>query len=808
MNSNRSFVLFATILCLASTLTLAYGKTKYKRRGVHLGPTGIIATLSDDGDNFQVEAVEKGGPAEGKLKKGDIVISVNGKKFIQHVRKEFAMAIDASESKKMKGKLTLGIQTSNAKEKKTVELQLQVLGSYSATAPHNCAKTDKIIHHLAEFLTVVSPKNDEMNIRTLGLLATGDKKYFRKPTIRDEFINTSPEDYIKTFKMYSVWRMGYANLAACEYYLLTKDKSILPAIKNMSITLGMGSDTVGVYGHAMATLDRNPHKHGYINGYGQINQATLPALISLLLARDKIGIKHPDIDYTLQKSYNNYKYCIGKGALPYGVGGFSTHTYNNNGTSALAAIYMSLQGNKEGIKFFGTLASADTKTLVHGVHVGNVWSQTWTGLGSAFIGPKATQSFFKRALWRRTLDRCFNGSFAIETIGSRGQYLNKPPHHETEKSVSKLSVNGALLLSYCVGRNAIYCTGKEADSKNFINAAELKFLDEIETLDYRKISIDRLKKLCSHELPQVRRGANWIYRERWKEHKGFEEEIIPAIQKYTSERDKKITKDSCAQFGYRCPPELFAKAKSALLKLLRNKKASWEDRATAFTCIKYNLKQKPEDYAQYGVEIFFEGIKAFAKTPRLEDEPGASITDMATAGRLVALCSDPYAAGLLKSDEDKSLFYQVVNRLLDSGMQNGRGHAMQMINKIPLEDLPYVADRFIRNMKNKERTKFTYSAMRDVGVGSVIMARLGISDGLDHLLAIFDDRTGKGGFKLRTAARSLPAYGAYAQKYLERIKKLGDAKGMGNARKAIEKATDKREMITWEEALKKAKAMK
>ena len=133
---------------------------------------------------------------------------------------------------------------------------------------------------------------------------------------------------------------------------------------------------------------------------------------------------------------------------------------------------------------------------------------------------------------------------------------------------------------------------------------------------------------------------------------------------------------------------------------------------------------------------------------------------------------------------------------------------MQLISGIPLEDLPYVADRFIRNMKNKERTKFTYSAMRDVGAGAVIMARLQIGDGLDYLMAIFEEKTGKAGFKLRTAAKSLPAYGAYAQEYLEKIKALGDGKGMGNARKAIEEATDKKEMMTWEEALQKAKAMR
>jgi hypothetical protein len=806
MNTMRKPVLLAVMLCVTATFTATNAEANYKRRGVHLGPTGIIAALNDDGKDFQVESVEKGGPAEGKLKKGDIVVSVNGRAFGEHVRKEFAAAIDASESEAMNGKMTLGVQAAGTTEATPVELQLQVLGSYSATAPHNCPKTDKIITNLADFLTNVSPKDDLLLMRSLGLLATGEKKYFRKPTFSDEFVDLTPEECISIYRR-NTWQMGYANLAACEYYLATGDKSILPAIKNMSISLGMGSDTTGLYGHCMAPLDRNPHKHGYVNGYGQMNQASLPALISLVLARVKIGIKHPDIDYTIRQSYRNYKYYVGKGALPYGVHNPWTHTYNNNGTSALAAIYMSLLGNQEGAKFFGTLAAADTDTLVHGVHVGNVWSQAWTSSGGTFIGPQATQSFFKRALWRRTLDRCFDGSFAIEFIGSRGQYLNKPPLHETATSVQKISPNGALLIAYCVGRNAIYCTGKGAGKSNFLNAEELAFLDGIETLDYNTMPIERLKALRTHELPQVTRGANWVYRERWQEHGEFESVIIPAMAGAASATDKDLIAAYAGEFGYRCPAELFAKAEPALVKLLRDKNANWEARANAFSSINFNSNPKPDDMATCGAEIYAAGIKAWAATPRLKSEPDASHADMSMTKRLLPLCADPYAAGLLKSDTDKAEFYSVVNRMLDNKMQDGRGQAMELISGIPLEDLPYVADRFIRNMQNKERTKYTYSAMRDIGAGAVIMARLQIGDGLDYLMDTFEEKTGKWGFKLRSGAKSLPAYGAYAQKYLEEIKALGDGKGMGNARKAIENATEVKEMMTWEEALKKAKTM-
>ena len=106
-----------------------------------LGPTGIMAQAK--GNEFFVQGIDPGSPAEGKLKKGDTIIGAAGKPFSKNARQEFAGAIDQAEASKGNLPLTL-------KSGQKISLQLQSLGSYSKTAPWNCQKTDAIISRIAD----------------------------------------------------------------------------------------------------------------------------------------------------------------------------------------------------------------------------------------------------------------------------------------------------------------------------------------------------------------------------------------------------------------------------------------------------------------------------------------------------------------------------------------------------------------------------------------------------------------------------------------------------------------------------------
>jgi len=136
-----------------------------------VGPTGIMAV---NGKNeLQVQSVEKGSPADGKLKKGDVIVGVGGKQFSGDVRQEIAAAIDHAESKSARGALSLTL-----KGGKKVSLQLKVLGSYSKTAPWDCKKTDAIITRIADRMVESKDFIDgSIPVGWIGLLATGEKKY-------------------------------------------------------------------------------------------------------------------------------------------------------------------------------------------------------------------------------------------------------------------------------------------------------------------------------------------------------------------------------------------------------------------------------------------------------------------------------------------------------------------------------------------------------------------------------------------------------------------------------------------------------
>jgi len=137
----------------------------------HLGPTGLFGAV--DKQQIKVTRVAEGSPADGSLKAGDVILGAGGALFKNDVRRELADAIDQAETEQSKGLLTLTL-----KDNKKVDLHLKVLGSYSATAPYNCPKTDAIITRAADSLLKIKDLGkSNLPIDYLGLLATGEQKY-------------------------------------------------------------------------------------------------------------------------------------------------------------------------------------------------------------------------------------------------------------------------------------------------------------------------------------------------------------------------------------------------------------------------------------------------------------------------------------------------------------------------------------------------------------------------------------------------------------------------------------------------------
>ena len=146
-----------------------------------LGPTGMVGQPGNKG--ITITKVEKGSPADGKIRPGDVIIGAGGtSKLHPDGRRRLATAIDEAETKEAGGKLTLLLDGN-----RTVDLQLKVIGRYSDTAPYDCPKSEAIIREAADYLiqpAKAKGKTPQFNagkgqLQTgwLGLMATGDPKY-------------------------------------------------------------------------------------------------------------------------------------------------------------------------------------------------------------------------------------------------------------------------------------------------------------------------------------------------------------------------------------------------------------------------------------------------------------------------------------------------------------------------------------------------------------------------------------------------------------------------------------------------------
>ena len=81
-------------------------------------------------------------PAEGVMQVDDVILGVGGKLFTDDARRSIAAAIQEAEKESNKGVLWLTVW--RAGKAQEVQLKLRVMGTYSATAPFNCPKSQMI----------------------------------------------------------------------------------------------------------------------------------------------------------------------------------------------------------------------------------------------------------------------------------------------------------------------------------------------------------------------------------------------------------------------------------------------------------------------------------------------------------------------------------------------------------------------------------------------------------------------------------------------------------------------------------------
>jgi len=744
--------------------------------GQLLGPTGLSGKIQRN--SFKVTQVDVGSPADGKMNSGDVVIGVAGKRFSGKVKHQMAAAIDQAETKEAGGRLELLLSGD-----KRVELQLPVLGAYSQITPYNCPKTALIVENAAEYLA--GRIRDELREKgkfnsgathsaLLGLLATGDRKYINlvSEAIEDsrlldpdkKSINAQLEGKDAMGKV--GWSWGYDCILLGEYYLLTGDRTALSALETYSLALARGQDAGGLWGHRMAVDGRLP-------GYAQMNQSSLSCFMGLLFAK-QCGINHPDLNAAIQKTYAYYATYIGRGGFNYGVHLPDRKRFNNNGMSGSAAICMALLDNKAGIAFFSGLSATAYNTLEQG-HASNFFNPLWTPLGASLSGPEITHRFFKNSLWFLTCSRAWDGSFrrAGKEGGNEG------------------SQTGVALLTYCLPRKALFITGKEQDPSLWLKGEAASKVIEMSQIDYETKDVDALLELFDSPFPQVRVPAVWSLRKR-------SPDFIPRIVTML-ERGNKLQRLSALEYcGYQCP---FDQAQPQLERI---------------GAILRDANEDPEIRANAASTLAAHGAAAYAYYEDMlrlivEDEPGDLFRDVdQSVGRsLNELCSQPYAAGLVR---DKRLFYAAARKLMEHKRQHARSDGLKMISEIPLEDFRAVVDKIVTVIEDTDRSYHSYHSWQlTIGPAIKILANLNIEEGIDYAAGILDRDGGKWGFKVRMLCATLPEYGGKAKTALsklerdERVKQLREGRFRGMWEKMvrrIEEDPSPENLIKLEEALR------
>jgi len=385
-----------------------------------------------------ITKVHPDSPADGVLQVGDVVLGVNGKAFSYDPRTEFGKALGKAEAT---GQLELTRWREGKTEKVTIKLPK--LGTYSATAPYNCAKSKRIFEQGCEALAkkMADPKyrGNPMtrSLNAMALLASGKEEYL--PLIKRE------AEWAAEYKAegFATWWYGYTLIFLAEYVIETGDASVMDGLERLAMESADGQSIVGSWGHRFAK------PNGILMGYGMMNAPGVPLTTGLVLAREA-GVKDPKLSVAIERSVRLIRFYIGKGSIPYGDHTPWIQTHDDNGKNGMAAVLFNLLGDKEATEYFSRMSLATHGNERDTGHTGNFTNMTWAMPGVNPSGPNATGAWMAEfGGWYYDLARQWDGTHLHQG----------PPAMKTDK-FRNWDTTGANLLAYAMPLKKLRITGK------------------------------------------------------------------------------------------------------------------------------------------------------------------------------------------------------------------------------------------------------------------------------------------------------------------------------------------------------------
>lgn len=442
--------------------------------------------------------------------------------------------------------------------------------------------------------------------------------------------------------------------------------------------------------------------------------------------------------------------------FPYGFHGPREFQWNNNGISGLAAICMSLYGDKEAARFFATCAAASERDFGKG-HASTLFSSYWTQVGANVLGPEVTQRFFDRVQPYYSMRRMWDGSIKQEY--NEGHW------------------GGVFLLNNCLPRRVLMITGRDADQSLWVDARKADEIDQMGTMDMEKSRPDEVLACFGHPFPMVRSMATGHLLESVSGKK-FEKQkekdpgqaakaekafasLFPKLQKLV-ESGTPLERDSAIKcYLVACPEDQWDSRMKTLHGILLDPKEPVAIRTAAAKQLLSAGKR---------VLPYFNDILKFLLEERPEDHFGE--VDMLIAESLDQLSRtlewDYYKNGLVT---DHDLFHRAAKRLMEHKRQNARGAGARMVRFVPMEDFHRVARELEHILKDDDKTYHTYHNPANPMESAVaIFSEKNILEGVEYFTNFMLTSQARWSFRRRMLMETLPKYGVYAQPVIPKLK--------------------------------------
>ena len=713
-------------------------------------------TENTDARQILITEVAKGSPAEGVLKKGDVVTGLNGQPFGDDARRLFAQAVTEAEKEANGGVLKL--LRWRAGKTENVQLKLHVLGTYSPTAPYGCDKSKRIFEQGCAAIAkrgfkdqdgnvVINIENNMNALALLALVASGGKEYAPLVAEYAQKVAACKPD----LNGLPSWEYAYNTLFLAEYVLATKDQTVMEGLRRLALEIARGASDVGTWGHGFVQAG------GHLGGYGCMNQTGIPLTLAMVLAREA-GVKDPDLNRTIAKASGFIRQWVNRGSIPYGdhePGGW----HENNGVCSEAAVLFDLLGDREAAAFYSRMSTAAYAERESG-HCGNFFNILWALPGVSRCGPAATVAYFKETSWFYDMARGWDGR--LEFVGVNA-----------DDSFNGWDSTGAYLLGYALPLKSLYLLGRKPGAAPVLSLAEVA-----ETIDagkgftyqnaerlewYAERTTDVLLTGLSSWSPAVRQRSAIALSKR-------EGEFLPQILKLLDSSDRNSRYGACealAKLGPKADPA------APQVRALLNDKDPWLRMLAARTlpCM------GPEVRAAEISSLLRAAFETYPNDPRK---------------RLVGEVAKALFAPMPGTDEptpilsesidgvDRPLLYGAIRAMLTNEDGLIRGLAAGIYPKLSKEDvkvlLPEILEATRKNPPSGEMFR-----MEIRWAGLELLARFRIREGMGICVNMMNEFDW--GCEGERCLKPLKAYGGAAKEVIPRLRET-----IAATRKAMEAA--------------------